>query len=294
MNLLRRANFRHAAKTGSVIGACLVVLAGCAPLLGYPKDPEDTDVTLANLQAYFGVAKDVEYAHSDPASRVQLRNEIILARLRAYDINFADFEKRLYGDGNGVTLGSDLVGLVLGGLTATIGGAGTKAALGAASTGVIGADTAINKDLYYQKTIPALLAQMEADRLLAKAPIIAGMKLSDAGYPLFQAYIDLDTYKNAGSIPAAINAINKDAGNAKDDALDALRTTVFAEDTFSDRLRDYLWPSGISKPVNQAHLATLRRWMSANLPAGVPVETLIHAPTLAAKRKQAISDLAVP
>jgi hypothetical protein len=232
MNLLRRANFRHAAKTGPLIGACLVVLAGCAPLLGYPKDPENTDVTLANLQPYFGVAKDVEYAHSDPANRVQLRNEIILARLRAYDINFADFEKRLYGDGNGVTLGSDLVGLVLGGLTATIGGAGTKAALGAASTGVIGADTAINKDLYYQKTIPALLAQMEADRLLAKAPIIAGMKLSDADYPLFQAYIDLDTYKNAGSIPAAINAVNKDAGNAKDDAQDAItfeRTSAAAQ-----------------------------------------------------------------
>ena len=33
-----------------------------------------------------------------------------------------------------------------------------------------------------------------------------------------QAYIDLDAYKNAGSIPAAINAVNKDAGNAKDKA----------------------------------------------------------------------------
>jgi hypothetical protein len=294
MHLVLRTSLRHRVKAWLAACTCLVLLAGCAPLLGYPKDPEDTDTTLANLQPYFSVAKDVEYARAQPAERAQIRNEIIFARMRAYDITFADFEKRLYGDGNAVTLGSDLIGLVLGGLTATIGGAGTKAALGAASAGVIGANTAINKDLYYQKTIPALLAQMEADRLLAKSPIIAGMKLPDADYPLIQAYIDLDAYKNSGSIPAAINAVNKDAGNAKDDALDALRTTVFVDDTFSQRLRDYLWPSGISKPVDQPHLAKLRRWMSANLPAGVPVETLLHAPTLASKRKRVVSDLSVP
>jgi hypothetical protein len=222
MHLLRRASFGHAAKAGFVTGACLAVLAGCAPIVGYPKDPEDTAATLTALQPYFNGARELDYIKADPAQRMQIRNEIVFARLRAYDITFTDFEERLYGDGNGVTLGSDLIGLVLGGLTATIGGAGTKAALGAASAGVIGANNAINKDLYYQKTIPALLAQMEADRLKAKLPIVDGMKLSDAEYPLVQAYIDLDAYKNAGSIPAAINTFNKDSGNAKDKAQDAI------------------------------------------------------------------------
>jgi hypothetical protein len=147
-----------------------------------------------------------------------LRDTIIFARMRAYDIEFADFERRLYGDGNGVTLGSDLIGLVLAGLTATTGNAATKSALGAASAGVIGAKAAIDKDLYYQKTIPALLAQMEADRLKALEPITKGMKQSDADYPLMQAYIDLDTCKTAGSIPTAINAVNQSAANAKDAA----------------------------------------------------------------------------
>ncbi len=294
MHLLRPASFRHNARAGLAVCACLVVLAGCAPLLGYPKDPEDTDVTLANLQPYFSVAKDVEYAHADSTSRAQLRNEIIFARLRAYDINFADFEKRLYGDGNGVSLGSDLVGLVLAGFTATTGGAATKAALGAASAGVIGANTAINKDLYYEKTIPALLAQMEADRLLAKAPIIAGLKLADADYPLVQAYIDLDAYKNAGSIPAAINAINKDTGNAKDKAQDALRTTVFLEDAFSKRLRAYIWPSGIDKSVDKAHLAKVRQWMGTHSLAGVPVQVLLNGKALAGQRMEIVVDLSVP
>jgi hypothetical protein len=195
------------------------IMTGCAPLQGYPKDPEDTDATLVSLQPYFNGTADREYsAITDATQRKQKRDDIIRGRVWAYDIEFADFEQQLYGEGNAVSLGSDLVGLILGGLTATVGGKATKAALGAAATGVIGANNAINKDLYYQKTIPALLAQMDADRLQALAPITAGMKQSDADYPLIQAYIDLDAYKTAGSIPAAINAVNKNAGNAKDQA----------------------------------------------------------------------------
>jgi len=204
---------------GLAIAVLAGLLAGCAPLTGYPKDPEDTDATLTRLAPYFDGAAEAQYlALADPTLRAQKRNDIILARIHAYDIEFADFERRLYGDGNATTLGGDLVGLVLAGLTATTGNAATKSALGAASAGVIGASSAINKDLYYQKTIPALLAQMEADRLKAELPITTGLKLLDADYPLAQAYIDLDAYKTAGSIPAAINAVNQSAGNAKDQA----------------------------------------------------------------------------
>ena len=194
----------------------------------------NTDDALVALALYFNGAKEVDYiATSDPTIRTAKRNEIVLARVRAYDIEFGDFERRLYGDGNTIGLGSDLIGLALAGLIATTGSAATKSALGAASGGVIGANTAINRDLYYQKTIPALLAQMEADRLKALPPIMAGLKQSDADYPLMQAYIDLDTYKTAGSIPAAINAVNQSAGNAKDQALEAI---TFQRESAKDQL----------------------------------------------------------
>ncbi len=294
MHIRGRSGLLAQVMAGLAISAWFGLLVACSPIRGYPSDPENTDATLTRLTPYFdGTEEKVYLGLSDPL-RTLKRNEIVLARLRGYDIEFADFEKRLYGDANAVTLGSDLVGLILGGLTATTGNAATKSALGAASAGVIGAKADIDKDLYYQKTIPALLAQMEADRLSALLPISAGLKLPDANYPLMQAYIDLDAYKNAGSIPAAINAVNKDAGIAKEDALDTLRTGVFVEDTSSQRLRDYLWPSGIDKPADKAHLAKLRQWMSANLPAGVPVEAILYGPTLAAKRKLAVSDLGVP
>jgi hypothetical protein len=282
---------------GLTVAAWFSLLAGCAPVIGYPNDPENTDQTLANLQPYFNGVKEADYlatAPSDAVLRKQLRDAIIFARMRAYDIEFADFERRLYGDGNGVTLGSDLVGLVLAGLTATTGNATTKSALGAASAGVIGAKSAIDKDLYYQKTIPALLAQMEADRLKALEPITEGMKQSDADYPLMQAYIDLDTYKIAGSVPGAINAVNQSAANAKDKAIEALRTTRFMEDTYSDRLSAYIWPSGITNPASQTNVNKLRQWMSSHSLAGVPIETLLHSSALSDQRKQAVSDLSVP
>ena len=198
-------------------------LVGCAPLRGYPTDPENTNATLISLAPYFNGAEEAEYlATTDANLRTIKRNEIVLGRMRGYDIEFQDFERRLYGDGNTIEVGSDLVGLIIAGLTATTGNAATKSAFGAVSAGVLGTNAAVNKDLYYQKTIPALLAQMEANRLKALAPIIAGLKQPDTIYPLMQAYIDLDSFKNAGSIPAAINSISQAAGNAKDQAQEAI------------------------------------------------------------------------
>jgi hypothetical protein len=202
---------------------CLPSLFACAPLQGYPLDPEDTNATLKNLAPYFNGTVEAQYvAAAGDTSKTPIRDAIVYARIRGYNIEFADFEKSLYSESNGVAVGSDLVGLILGGLTATTGNAATKAALGAASVGVLGANTAINKDLYYQKTIVALLSQMEANRAKAKISIIQGLNLPDSKYNLFQAYGDLDAYKNAGSIPGAISVITQSAETQKQDAVNAM------------------------------------------------------------------------
>ena len=265
MNIGRRGGLRKRTMAGFAVLACCGLLVACAPIRGYPNDPENTDNTLDRLQPYFDGTKEAEYFAPNITAdmRALKRNEIVFARLRGYDIAFADFERRLYGDANAVTLGSDLVGLVLAGLTATTGSAATKSALGAASAGVIGAKSAIDKDLYYQKTIPALLAQMEADRLTAKLPIVAGLKRSDADYPLMQAYIDLDAYKNAGSIPTAINAVNKDAGNAKDDAQEAI---TFQRTNAVDQLAGIQSVQGQLKTLTtDAQFVALAQAMQINL-----------------------------
>ncbi|MBV8778986.1 MAG: hypothetical protein JO258_17465, partial [Alphaproteobacteria bacterium] len=73
---------------------CVGFVVGCAPIRGYPDDPENTDQTLASLAPYFnGGGAEQQYTHcSDPVQCTAKRNEIVLARMRAYDIEFADFE----------------------------------------------------------------------------------------------------------------------------------------------------------------------------------------------------------
>jgi hypothetical protein len=213
----RHSPLRFSTVVALLAGACTALLSACASIQGYPADPESTDTTLQNLTPYFDGTEEKKYyaLGSDTDAKTQKRNEIVFARMRGYDIEFSNFERQLYGFSNSVSVGTDLIGLALGGLTATTGGAAAKAALGAASVGVLGANTAINKDLYFQKTIPALITQMEANRAKKQLAIFQGVSQPDSKYSLMAAYSDLDAYKNAGSMPNAISSITQDAGNAK-------------------------------------------------------------------------------
>lgn len=216
---------REAAGRSALMAVVLALaLGGCASLEGYPKDPENTSATMTNLKPAFDGTDEAAYykAASDDGTRTPLRDAIVTSRLRGYDIEFSGFERELLGYSNSLNVGSDLVGLALGGLTSTVGNAGTKAALGAATTGVLGANSAIDKDLYYQKTIPALIAQMEANRSKALLVIIQGLKLPNSQYPLEAALNDLDAYRDAGSIPDAVASITQSAANAQQAANKAI------------------------------------------------------------------------
>src|SRR5208337_1558789 len=147
------------------------------------------------------IGTDQYYAETNPNVREALRDRVVLGQMRAYDIQFASFQREIYGNSNLVSAGADIVVLAANAVATVSGTAVTKAALAAGSAGVVGTQGAISKDLFYQRTIPALLAQMEANRANAKATIMAGLKLSDADYSLPQAYIDLETLRNAAGIP---------------------------------------------------------------------------------------------
>jgi hypothetical protein len=145
----------------------------------------------------------------------------------AYDLTYSTFKRSLAADANSITTGADLLGLALAALVATTGNATTKAALGAAATGVLGAKGVINTNLYFQRTLPALLAQMDANRARAKRVIILGLRQPDAEYPLQQALIDLDTLRDSGGIPGAISGITQSAEEAKMRALEFQRGAAF-------------------------------------------------------------------
>jgi hypothetical protein len=263
-------HIRRAALMALACASTLFVSA-CASIQGYARNPEDTQKATTAMSAYFDGTEQVRTYDSatDDTVRTRARDVIVAGRMRGYDLAFSDFERQLYGYSNSLSVGTDLLGLTLAGLTATTGGAATKAALGAASIGVAGANTAIDKDLYFQKTIPALITQMQANRSKQKLVILKNLQQPDSKYSLIEAYGDLDAYRDAGSIPSAISSITQAASDSKQAADNAIVFTRTALDisAFPDRVKLETQFRGFS----DAQVLKLAALMEPNL-AGRPAD----------------------
>jgi len=99
------------------------------------------------------------------------------------------------------------------GLATTVSaGAAAKAALGASSTGLGATRTSIDKNFFYEKTVPALITARNAQWKVALVPILEGTKRDTEGYPMALALSDLAEYYYAGTFTEALQAIEKDAG----------------------------------------------------------------------------------
>jgi hypothetical protein len=246
------------------------LISACAPLIGYPADPTDTQA-LADQQ----LVADY-YSSTNDLQRQQLRNEIVSGRMNAYESAYSNFKRRLNGDANTLNLGADLSVLGLAGVAATTGSIATATALAAASAGIIGAKGAINSDLYFQRTLPALLAQIDANRARAKLPIVTGLKQSDAAYPLAIALIDLAAWRVAGGLPPAIAGLTEQAEAGKAAAeleLSGFNTTSAA--TCLQKFIDRPDPEG---HANKVRVASAARAFGANLSSDILVIAWVSNP----------------
>jgi hypothetical protein len=217
------------------------MVGACAPIRGFPADPTDSlAATDKDLVASY-------YAARTDQDRVQYRNQIVSGRLSGYDSAYSDFKRRLSGDNNALNIAADLSTLTLAGLATTTGNLATATALAAAATGVLGAKGAINSDLYFQRTLPALLAQMDANRARAKLPVSQGVRLSDDRYPLVSALMDLDALRDAGGVATAIGGLTQDAEIGRQSAETRLRTVQGVPNTSAAvTLRTYVLAPGLT------------------------------------------------
>jgi hypothetical protein len=191
-----------------------LLLASCASISGYPEPSGDPKAEAQSLKIYFSADEISKYnSETDPKAKERDRNEIVNGRLRSIDLNFYAFEKALFTQHGVTTLAGDITILGLNAAGAVVGGELTKSALAAASGGIAGAKGAIDTDLFYQKTLPALVAQMQAQRKVVLVSIRKGLSESVDQYPLQEALIDVDAYYAAGTIPGALTGIIEDAGS---------------------------------------------------------------------------------
>jgi hypothetical protein len=187
------------------------LLAGCSTLRygGAPEPSFDAEQDLEQLGKIFGPGDSISQFYANPT--VDARNKFITGRLTMMNIRYIQFIRQLTTDrqlldtaGALLTLGMNIAG-------ASVAATSTKTILAALSAGVTGSKEVVDKNYFFDKTIPALVGQMNAERKKALIPILTGLKADLDDYPFGQAVTDLHNYYFAGTFAGAIQAIQADA-----------------------------------------------------------------------------------
>jgi hypothetical protein len=80
----------------TVLAAVALASSGCAVVAGYPAELEDSKSVLKSLKPYFDPSEDDTYSKETDATRRQAKRDVlVLSRMRAFDIQFSDYEKSL-------------------------------------------------------------------------------------------------------------------------------------------------------------------------------------------------------
>ena len=207
-----------------------LMLGGClASLTAYPDLSYDAGAELKSMESYLSAEVITRYDAAEDVQRngmdkKQWRNAVVNARIRAMDVLFNEFQQDLYQEGVGFGISTDWIVLALSGAGALISSAST--ALSAASSGVVGAKAAFDRNAFLDKTLPTLLASMVAQRKDVLATIRASLALDIDEYPLTLALTDLDRYYQAGTLPGALTAVAENAGSVADAADDRLKSLL--------------------------------------------------------------------
>jgi hypothetical protein len=201
--------------------ACLMLLGttlgltGCTNLLhGNPPRYVNTTDAVSSIAFTSTEVKSLVEASDDTA-----RNKIMNRAVAVIDLYFFDFARQLSAnrqDGNalaeGSILGLNVAGTLTKGLTA-------KTNLAAAGALIAGGSGIIDKNYFYEKTVPALVSMMEAGRIAKLSKIQEAQNLDIAAYNGSRALADLEEYFAAGTVSQAIALVVAKSEDTKQEAL---------------------------------------------------------------------------
>jgi hypothetical protein len=218
-----------AAKCGLLALASLSI-AGCASLEGAPKAIipvsksldilKDHDVQNAILK-FHGAAGD---RHN--LDQRQYRDMVIALYLNAIDARYNEFRKDISGEGRGGAIGADAAVVGLTTMATLVEKSATD--LSAVAAAFAGGKGTVDKNLYFDRALPAILAAMDAERAKVRKHIVASMRNSEKDYPLEVAFGDLAAYEASASIDRAIDSITAAAAAGRAIETVALENVVQA------------------------------------------------------------------
>ena len=300
---------RHAALRRNLwwLVAAAALQAGCASFDGAPPRPSAPEaLDLVDVQ-YESALADY-YASGDPARRQDVRNRYIESRAVLIDRNYAVFRLTLYAQRVGSNVGVDLATLGLNTMGTVVGGAGAKSALHALSAITVGSKATIDKNVYFDRTLPAMLAQMDGLRGSVRNRLLNGLLTDVNRYPLTQASADLEDYYHAGTISGAIAGITVQASIEQDRVVQQLerRLPTFEElkASMPDAVAHQMKPSTDgdkllgclrSPTAERANTDAIRAWIRAQSALRIdgpsPETSLAGEEKYAAQRAQLLRDI---
>lgn len=197
-------------------------LAACASLAGAPPRVIGAAQSVTMANRYPMDDSIIRFHASEPARRYgltpkQFRDMVITVHLNAADAQYFDFKTRVSSERREIGLGLDLVLL---GFTnyASVARPGIVNDLSAAAAGFAGARGALDRNVYFDRSLPALLASMDAQRLQVRTRIAEGLRRSETDYPLDRAFDDVNAYQAAGTLDGAIQNITAQAVQERQEA----------------------------------------------------------------------------
>ncbi|MEW6417520.1 MAG: hypothetical protein AB1480_05285 [Nitrospirota bacterium] len=272
---------------------CLLLFAaGCSTMQGYPDRSDNYESELSALSEYFKPETISECIKKTSENEKRLcRDNIVHARIRAIDINFNSFQQAATKEHIQLNVGFDWAVLGLGGAGAVIDNSNTQAILAAISGGLTGAKGSIDKNVYFEKTMPVLLAKMIALRKSVLATIYKGLSLDTTEYPLIRALNDIDDYYNAGTIPGAVIGITATSGATIEKAEKEIKEVLvgkYVKTEEGPRIETF-WKA------DKNNEARLNEWISKNIEPPFPsIPLFIYSDKYHQERKKAIDELKIP
>lgn len=219
-----------------------LMLAGCATVEGAPQRVIDEPMTMGLVHKYPMDEAITNFSHPDTdyynwtyrggLDRQQYRDMVARVYMGAMDSRYNQFKTMLSSERRQADFGLDLAVLGFTGW-ASVAKESIVNNLSAVAAGFAGARGVVDKDLYFAKAIPALIAAMDADRFRARAQIETNLKKDAGDYPLQTAFGELVNYEVSSTLDGAVTRITTEASEDREEAREELReveTACIAEE----------------------------------------------------------------
>ncbi len=146
---------------------------------------------------------------SDDRVCTELRNRIVLGTMFQIDMNYRQYADVLYAGRAAAQTASDMALLGLTAAGAVVDGSAVKSILSATATAVTGTRASVDSNLFKQQATEIFLNAMEDIRTQKRNIIQDKLQQSITDYSIYQAFVDLVAYYDAGTIRAAYQGLQQ-------------------------------------------------------------------------------------